>query len=94
MLAQLQVSIVAVCIISLCIATFAISCRWYARALTKKRWQADDYLMVVAYVGLLAFYLYRLSLIHTARDLWSIDQRDHLRLQTVLWRASARCVVL
>jgi hypothetical protein len=50
MLVQLQVPIVVVCIISICVATFAIVCRGWARVLTQKRWQADDYLMLVAYV--------------------------------------------
>ncbi|KAL5374087.1 hypothetical protein DPSP01_012220 [Paraphaeosphaeria sporulosa] len=52
-LKQLQVPVVVVCALSALIATFAIVCRVWARALTRKKWEANDWLMVIAYVGLL-----------------------------------------
>lgn len=50
MLIELQTPIVIVCTISILVATFAFACRLWARILTKRKWQADDYLMLVAYV--------------------------------------------
>jgi hypothetical protein len=49
-LKQLQVPVIVVCVLSAVIATFAIVCRVWARALTRKKWEANDWLMVLAYV--------------------------------------------
>lgn len=49
-LKQLQVPVIVVCIISALVATFAIVCRVWARALMRRKWEANDWLILVAYV--------------------------------------------
>lgn len=50
MLIQRQIEILIICSLSLVLATFAVGCRAWARAITRMPWQANDYLMLVAYV--------------------------------------------
>ncbi|KAF2650984.1 hypothetical protein K491DRAFT_111619 [Lophiostoma macrostomum CBS 122681] len=53
-LTSLQVGLLAVFSISICLATCGIVVRFWARILLRKRWEANDYVMLVSYLAVLA----------------------------------------
>ncbi|KAF2874682.1 hypothetical protein BDV95DRAFT_603483 [Massariosphaeria phaeospora] len=80
---ELQVPILVVCALSVFIATFAIACRVLARVLTHKPWQANDWLMLGAYLATLGMLVN--AMVFVFRDYygvhtWDIPLEDRLRI--------------